>query len=413
LRWQVSKGLGTLEGHLATGGFNALKRALAMAPDALTKEVEKAHLRGRGGAGFPAGVKWGFVPDSDGPRYLVVNADEGEPGTFKDRYLLSEDPFQLIEGSLVAAWAAKLTRGIVYLRGEFKAIAREFEGALEQARRGGYLGHNILGSGLDFDMEVCLGAGAYICGEETALLESVEGRPGRPRLKPPFPAVAGAFARPTVVNNVETLSAMPLILGMGGDAFHALGVEGDGGVKVFGLSGHVKRPGLYEFGMGKNLRQFIYEEGGGILGDLELKAVIPGGSSTAVLLPDEIDIPMSFDGLLAAGSMLGTACPIVIAEGTSMVEVASRIANFYAHESCGQCTPCREGCGWLARTLQQIISGAGNQEDIELMLSLCDGIVHRTICPFGEAVALPIAAIVKKFRHEFEEAIAGGGHDNL
>jgi NADH-quinone oxidoreductase subunit F len=409
LRWQDLKELTTLEGHLAAGGFSALKKALATAPETVREEVAKAHLRGRGGAGFPAATKWGFVPATDGPRYLVVNADEGEPGTFKDRYLLSEDPFQLIEGCLITAWAAKLTHGVVYFRGEFKEIADAFRKAIERAREGGYLGRNILNSGLDFDLTVRLGAGAYICGEETALLESMEGRPGRPRLKPPFPAVAGAFGRPTVVNNVETLSSIPVILTMGGVAFHALGVEGDGGVKIFGLSGHVKRPGLYEFGMGKNLKELIYQEGGGILGDRELKAVIPGGSSTPVLLPNEIDIPLSFQGLQQAGSMLGTACPVVIAEGTSMVEVASRIANFYAHESCGQCTPCREGCGWIARTLKQIIDGEGTKSDIDLILSLCEGIAHRTICPFGEAVASPISAILTKFRHEFEEAIAAGG----
>jgi NADH-quinone oxidoreductase subunit F len=408
LRWQDLKNLTRLEGFLTAGGFNSLQKALAISPEAVGEEVAKAHLRGRGGAGFPAATKWGFVPETEGPRYLVVNADEGEPGTFKDRYLLNEDPFQLIEGCLITAWAAKLTHGIVYFRGEFKAIADRFGEAIEQARAGGYLGRNILSSGLDFELTICLGAGAYICGEETALLESLEGRPGRPRLKPPFPAVAGAFGRPTVVNNVETLSSIPVILSLGGEAFHALGVEGDGGVKIFGLSGHVKRPGLYEFGMGKNLKALIYEEGGGILDDRELKAVIPGGSSTPVLLPDEIDIPLSFQGLLDAGSMLGTACPIVIAHGTSMVEVASRIANFYAHESCGQCTPCREGCGWIARTLQQIIDGGGEASDIDLILSLCEGITHRTICPFGEAVASPISAILTKFRHEFDEAIAAG-----
>jgi NADH-quinone oxidoreductase subunit F len=409
LRWRDRKDLCRLDGYKLAGGFRALRKALIMKPADIIAEVKKATIRGRGGAGFPAGQKWSFVPPGDGPRYLVINADEGEPGTFKDRALLAEDPFRIIEGAAIAARAAGLTAGYVYMRGEFLEIAVKFEKAISEARKGGYLGKNILGSGFSFELYVHLGAGAYICGEETALLESLEGKPGRPRLKPPFPAVKGAFARPTVINNVETIAAVPVILEMGGDAFHALGVQGDGGVKLFGLSGHVNRPGLYEFPVGKNLRELIFEDGGGIPGGLELKGVIPGGSSTPILRADEIDVPMTFDALRNAGSMLGTACATVIAEGTCMVQVALRVARFYAHESCGQCTPCREGCAWMASTIERIEGGKAALEEIDLLLDMARNIKGRTICPLGEAAALPIEALVTKFRDEFEAHIRAGG----
>lgn len=408
LRWKDGKSFKRLDAYLSSGGFLALRRALGMSPAEVVEEVKKAQLRGRGGAGFPAGTKWSFVPKGEGPRYLVVNADEGEPGTFKDRYLLSEDPFRVIEGALIAGFACGLTAGYLYVRGEFGEIARAFEDAIHQARRAGYLGSRIMSTSYSFDMYVHVGAGAYICGEETALLESLEGKPGRPRLKPPFPAVKGAFARPTVVNNVETIAAVPVILEMGGEAFYRLGVEGDGGVKIFGLSGHVKRPGLYEFPMGKNLKELIFEDGGGVLDDRPLKAVIPGGCSTPVLLPDEIDLPMTFDSLKKAGSMLGTGCVTVIAEGTCMVEVCRRIARFYAHESCGQCTPCREGCAWMAAIIERIENGLGSPGDVDLLLSVAEGIMFRTICPLGDAAGMAISALVKKFRSEFEEHITLG-----
>jgi len=408
LRWKDGKAFKKLDAYRAAGGFRALRRALAMKPAEVVDEVKKASIKGRGGAGFPAGMKWSFVPKGDGPRYLVINADEGEPGTFKDRYILSEDPFRVIEGAVVAGFASGLTAGYLYIRGEFAEIAHQFEEAILQARKGGYLGNNILGTGYSFEMYVHAGAGAYICGEETALLESLEGRPGRPRLKPPFPAVKGAFAKPTVINNVETIASVPVIMEMGGEAFCKLGVEGDGGVKLYGLSGHVKRPGLYEFPMGKNLKELIFEDGGGVLDDKPLKAVIPGGCSTPVLLPDEIDIPMTFDSLKKAGSMLGTACATVIAEGTCMVEVCRRIAHFYAHESCGQCTPCREGCDWMSQILSRMERGAGTLDDVDLLLSISANIMGRTICPLGDAAGMAIPAFVRKFRAEFEEHVKSG-----
>lgn len=412
LRWNQGKDLTSLEVYRSEGGLASLRKALGMTPEAVREEVKKANIKGRGGAGFPAGVKWGFVPPTDGPRYLVINADEGEPGTFKDRYLLSEDPFRVIEGAIIAGYAVGLTAGYIYIRGEFLEIAQKFEQAIEQFREAGYLGNKVMDSDYSFDLYVHMGAGAYICGEETALLESLEGRPGRPRLKPPFPAVAGAFAKPTVVNNVETIACVPLILDMGGDAFHKLGVESDGGVKLFGLSGHVKRRGVYEFPVGKNLKEFIYEDGGGILDDRELKGVIPGGSSTPILLPDEIDVPMTFAGLAAAGSMLGTGCATVIAHPTCMVQVTLRIAQFYAHESCGQCTPCREGCAWMAGICENIERGVGKMEDIDLLLNVCDQIEGRTVCPLGDAAAMPIRALVTKFRSEFEEHVRTGACPN-
>ncbi len=401
--------LKTLAGYRAAGGFKGLRKALLLKPEDIVETVKKASIRGRGGAGFPAGVKWSFVPPPDGgDRYLVVNADEGEPGTFKDRHILSEDPYRLIEGCLIAARAAGLNRGFVYIRGEFKQIIRDMEKAIESARRAGYLGKKILGKDFDFDLHVHPGAGAYICGEESALLESIEGRPGRPRLKPPFPAVKGLFARPTVINNVETLALVPLVFELGADAFLELGVERDGGPKIYGVSGHVNKPGLFEFPMGKNLKELIYDDCGGILDGRTLKGVIPGGSSCPILLPDEIDIPLSFDSVAKAGSMMGTAGAIVIAEPTCMVQVALRVARFYAHESCGQCTPCREGCGWMARTIHQIEAGNGKPEYIDMLLELCDQVQGHTICALGDAAAMPIRAIVSKFRAEFEQHIAAG-----
>jgi NADH-quinone oxidoreductase subunit F len=408
LRFRKNPAVATLEGYRAQGGLAGLRKALSMKPADVIQEVKNSQLKGRGGAGFPAGAKWGFVPATDGPKYLVVNADEGEPGTFKDKALLAGDPFRIIEGAVIAAHAARLTAGFLYIRGEFAEIARSFEAALAQARKAGLLGRNVLGSGLSFDLFVHLGAGAYICGEETALLESLEGKPGRPRLKPPFPAVAGAFAMPTLVNNVETLACVPLVLEMGGEAFHKLGAPGDGGTKLFGLSGHVVRPGLYEFPMGKNLKELIFEDGGGVTDGRALKAVIPGGSSTPVLLPAEIDVPLTFDALKKAGSMLGTGCATVIAEGTCMVQVAYRIASFYAHESCGQCSPCREGCAWMAGTIRRFEEGTAGRDEIDLLLSIAGNIMGRTICPLGEAAAMPIEALVKKFRREFEQHVELG-----
>jgi NADH-quinone oxidoreductase subunit F len=379
-----------------------------MEPAEIIDLVKQASIKGRGGAGFPMGMKWSFVPKTPNPRYLVINADEGEPGTFKDRYLLSEDPFRVIEGAIITAWACQLDTCFIYIRGEFKDIIAKFEAALAAARETRLLGNRILGKSFNFNMHVHPGAGAYICGEETALLESIEGKPGRPRLKPPFPAVAGLFGRPTVVNNVESIALVPLVLELGPEEFLKLGLERDGGPKIYGVSGHVKRPGLYEYPMGRNLKELIYDDCGGIIDDRALKAVIPGGSSTPILLPDEIDVPMSFESLAKMGTMMGTAGVVVIAEPTCMVQVAYRIARFYEHESCGQCTPCREGCGWLYRIIKQIESGAGTMEQVDLLLDICDQIQGNTICALGDAAAMPIRAIVTKFQHEFEQHIREG-----
>ena len=396
--------------YQADGGYRPLKKALFKKPAQIIDEVKKANLRGRGGAGFPAGVKWSFVPrDTGKPVYLVVNADEGEPGTFKDRHYLRRDPHRLIEGCLITCFAVGAETAYIYVRGEFKAEIDVLEAAIEQARKAGLVGKKLQGTSFACEIYVHRGAGAYICGEETALLESLEGKPGKPRLKPPFPAVVGAFGCPTVINNVETIASIPVILDMGGDAWAALGVERDGGVKICGISGNVQRPGLYELPMGANLKAFIYEVAGGPPEGQPIKAVIPGGSSTPVLLPDELDVAMSFDTMSQVGSMLGTGCPTVIGEGTCMVKLATRIAHFYAHESCGQCTPCREGTPWMKKVLQKFEEGTARTEHIDLLLRICDNVEGNTICALGDAAAMPVRAIVKKFRHEFEAHVEAGG----
>ena len=402
-----------LNAYLKSGGYQTAKKAFQMDPAAVEAEVKKAALRGRGGAGFPAGVKWSFVPRNTGkPIYLVINADEGEPGTFKDRYFLEHDPHQLLEGCIITAWAVGVRTVYIYIRGEFVKAAETLERAIEDTRKAGILGKRVpnkLGMDFSVDIHVHRGAGAYICGEETALLESLEGRPGQPRLKPPFPAVVGLFGCPTIINNVETIAAVRVILDKGADWWLSQGVsERDGGTKLYGVSGHVKRPGVYEFPLGKNLKELIYEDCGGILDDRELKLVIPGGSSTPCLLPDQIDISMSFDEVPKAGSMMGTAGVIVVAEPTCAVALAQRLAKFYAHESCGQCTPCREGTGWTERILAKIESGLGEEGEIDLLLQVCDRIEGNTICALGDACAMPVRAILKKFRHEFEEHIRLG-----
>lgn len=391
------------------GGYEAAKKALAMGPDAVLAEVKKASVRGRGGAGFPAGIKWGFVPrDTDKPKYLVVNADEGEPGTFKDNYYLSHDPHRLIEGCIICMVTLNIETCYVYIRGEFFNQIAVVERAIQQAYAAGHLGDNALKSGKKLNMYVHTGAGAYICGEETALLESLEGKPGQPRLKPPFPAVVGAFGCPTVINNVETLASVPLIIDRGAEWFMSLGVERDGGSRIVGISGHVKNPGLFEVGVGVTLRDMIYGPGGGVLEDRAIKAVIPGGSSCPVLTPDELDVPMTVEAMQKAGTMLGTCGIIVIAEGTCLVKSLQRISHFYAHESCGQCTPCREGTGWLARILDNIEAGRGQQSDLDMLLDIADQIGGNTICALGDAASLPVQSFVRKFRRDFEAHIEHG-----
>ena len=398
-----------LEGYEADGGYRAARKALDMTPDEVIEEVKKANLRGRGGAGFPAGVKWGFMPrDGDKPNFLCVNADEGEPGTFKDRALLRHDPHQLMEGIIIASYAIRAEHCYIYVRGEMWEEKEILNRAIGELRGKNYLGKGIFGTGNDLHVAVCTGAGAYVCGEETAMINSIEGRRGEPRLKPPFPAQVGVFGCPTTVNNVETVSNVPHIINNGGEWFASLGVEHDGGTRLFGVSGPVKKPGLYERPQGYNLKRLIFEDAGGLIEGKKLKAVIPGGSSCPVLLADEIDIPHSYDSLAGAGSMAGSAGVIVIPEDTCAVAAMANLAAFYAHESCGQCTPCREGTHWLNLIIQRIEAGGGRMEDIDLLLDICDNMTGTTICPLADAAAMPMRAFVTKFRREFEEHVKLG-----
>jgi len=398
----------SIETYLATGGYEALRKALGMTPEQIIEEVKLSNLRGRGGAGFPAGMKWSFVPrNSPKPKYVVVNADEGEPGTCKDRLLMEHDPHQLIEGILIAGLAVGAHTGYIYVRGEFRYVIEILDRAIDQARQRGYLGKNILASGFDFELYTHTGAGSYECGEESALLESLEGKRGVPRIRPPFPAVAGAFQCPTVLNNVETFSAVPAIIRDGGTAFAALGIPRNGGTRLFCLSGHLNKPGVYELPMGFNLLRMIHEVGGGIPGGKKLKAVIPGGSSCPVLKAEECDIAMDFDSLARAKSMLGSGGVVVMDEDTCMVQAAMRIMKFYAHESCGWCTPCREGTIWLKKLLGRFHAGEGSRGDIDLIGDVAKNMLGRTFCPLGDAAAMPTIAFVEKFRDEFEAHLEG------
>jgi NADH-quinone oxidoreductase subunit F len=391
------------------GDYSRLKKWLSGTPEALLEEVKKASLRGRGGAGFPAGLKWSFVPQDTGKqKYLAVNADEGEPGTFKDRYWLEENPHPQIEGCILCCYAVQASVCYIYIRGEFQKGISVTEQAIVDAYAKGYLGKNIMGTGFDLEMYVHPGAGAYICGEETGMLESLEGKPGQPRMKPPFPAVEGLFGCPTVINNTETLVNVPIILEIGADAYNALGTEKNGGTKLWGISGHVKKPGLYEFPLGMNLKEIIYDHCGGILDDRELKGVIPGGASCPILTPDEIDISADFDSLKSVGSLLGTCGVIVIAEPTCIVQALLKLSSFFAHESCGQCTPCREGTGWLERILQTIEAGNGTDEHIEMLTDVCGQMEGTTICALSDAAAWPVQGVLKKFMPELKAHVDQG-----
>jgi NADH-quinone oxidoreductase subunit F len=395
----------TLREYEAAGGYRALRKALALEPAAIIDAVKKSNLRGAGGAGFPAGLKWSFVPkDHPGPKYLAVNSDESEPGTFKDRYILERDPHMLIEGAIICALAVGIETIYVYVRGEYVFQQECLDAALAEAYAAGCLGDNVLGSGRRVHVHTHRGAGAYICGEETGMLESLEGKRGMPRLKPPFPAIVGLFGKPTVINNVETLACVPLIIDMGAEAFAKLGCERNGGTKIFGVSGHVARPGLYEFPMGITTRAVI-DRCGGMRGGRALKGVIPGGSSTPVLTPAEIDHPLDFDTCRKIGTMFGTAAVIVMDETTCMVDACARIAKFYEHESCGQCTPCRDGTGWMWRIAQRIEDGQGRPEDIALLLGVSDNVFGNTICALADGAAMPISAFVKKYTDEFRAHI--------
>jgi NADH-quinone oxidoreductase subunit F len=393
-----------IDTYIKNGGYRALPKALKeYSPDDLIEMVKKSGLRGRGGAGFPAGLKWSFVPkDSPKPKFLLCNADEGEPGTFKDRWLIEKDPHQLIEGIIISCYAIGAHRAFIYIRGEFAFGAERLQSAIDEVYQKGYLGKNILGFGFDLDLDVYRGGGAYICGEETSLMESVEGNRGNPRLKPPFPASVGVYKNPTVVNNVETLSNVPHIILNGADRYAKLGMPKSTGTKIFSLSGHVNKPGNYELPMGTPIRELIYDHGGGIKDDRKLKAVIPGGVSTPVLTSQSLDVKMDFESLFEAGSLLGSGAVIVMDETTCMVKVAYRLSKFYEHESCGKCVPCREGTRWIRMIMERLENGKGREEDIDLLLDICTNIAGKTICPMGDAAVVPIMSTIEKFRDEYE-----------
>lgn len=398
----------TLAVYQSRGGYRSWEKVVRdLKPEQLIEEVKASGLRGRGGAGFPTGMKWSFVPkDSPKPKYLVCNADESEPGTFKDRLLIEQDPHAIIEGTLIAAYAIQSHTAFIYIRGELVAGAKILERAVEEACRAGYIGKNIFGSSYDLDVIVHRGAGAYICGEETALLSSLEGGRGWPKVKPPFPATHGLFGCPTVVNNVETLAALPWIIERGAAAYAVMGTEKSKGTKLFSVSGHISRPGVYELEMGYPFKKFLEEDCGGVPNGRKLKGVIPGGGSMPVLRPEEIEkVNLDYESVQAAGSMLGSGGVIVMDDTTCMVRAASNIARFYAHESCGQCSPCREGCHWMEKIFHRIEDGEGQTGDLDLILNISGNIMGNTICPFGDAAAMPAAAFIRKYRDEFEAHI--------
>ncbi len=397
----------SLEEYEKDGGYKAAREVFdRFDSKSLIEEVKRSNLRGLGGAGFPPGIKWSFVPQDTGkPVYLVVNADEGEPGTFKDKYIMRHVPHLLLEGIIIASYANNVHKAYIYIRGEYTQPYLKLKKALEEAYAKGYLGKNIFGKGFDLEIVIHRGAGAYICGEETGLLESLEGKKGHPRLKPPFPAIVGLFGCPTVINNVETLSYLPFILNRGAEWFAALGSEKNGGMRLFSVSGHVKKPGIYELPLGTPLREIIYQHAGGIRNDNQLKAVVPGGLSAAILTPDEIDVGMDFDQLRALNTMAGSAGIIVMDETTSMVEALLVTMRFYAHESCGQCSPCREGTGWVYRILSRVAEGKGRLEDIDNLADICSFMGGTTICALADGAAMPLRSYPAKFRSEFEEYI--------
>ena len=399
----------TLEAYLRRGGYEGLRKAIGMEPGQVIEMVKASGLRGRGGAGFPTGMKWQFVPkDSPKPKYLCCNADESEPGTFKDHVLMERNPHLLLEGCAIGCHAIGAKVAYLYIRGEFYHVQLVLEAAIEEARAAGYLGRNVLGSGFDCEIYVHRGAGAYEAGEESALLESLEGKRAQPRIRPPFPAVVGLYGCPTAINNVETLCNVPLILTRGPEWFAGLGPEKNGGPKLYCISGHVEKPGVYEASMHVTLRELIYGHAGGIRGGRALKAVIPGGSSTPVILPDQLDAQASFEGLAKAGSMLGSAGLIVMDDTTCMVWLAENLLHFYRHESCGKCTPCREGTDWLVKILHRIESGEGSMRDIDLLLSISGNIEGKTLCPFGDAAVAPVLSTIQHFRQEYEAHVREG-----
>jgi NADH-quinone oxidoreductase subunit F len=399
----------TLKVYQETGGYESLKKAMNMSSDDIINEVKASALRGRGGAGFPTGMKWSFVPrQSPKQKYIVCNADESEPGTFKDRYLLERDPHSLIEGMLIAAFALGSECCYIYYRGEYNYLIDIMDKAIEEARAKNLVGKNILGSDFSCEVFTHTGAGAYICGEETSLLSSLEGYRGHPRMKPPFPAIEGVYASPTVVNNVETLTSVPQIIEMGGIAWRDLGTEKSGGTKLWSVSGHVKKPGVYELPMGyKDMEKFIMEDCGGMLrSDKKLKAVIPGGSSVYIMNAEQIigkNVTLDYEGLVEGGSMVGSGGFIVMDETVDVMESTKNLTEFYKHESCGWCTPCREGTDWLVKIFNRISIGEGRPEDAQLLLDICDNIEGKSFCPLGDAAAWPIQSAIKRFPEDFKK----------
>ena len=405
---RFGQGAAAVERYLELDGYQAVKKALGMGADKVIDEMKKSNLRGRGGAGFPTGMKWSFVPkESPKPKYILCNGDESEPGTCKDRLIFEHDPHAVIEGVIIAGIAVGSHQGYIYIRGEYRYLVDIMEKAIAEAYAKGFLGKNILGSGYDFECAAHTGAGAYEVGEESALMESLEGKRGIPRIRPPFPAVVGLYGGPTVINNCETLASAPHVILSGGDWYANLGTPKNGGTRLFCLSGHVNRPGVYELPLGYNLKKMIYEVGGGIRHGRKLKAVVPGGSSTPLLTADEIDVAMDFDTLMKMQSFLGSGGVVVLNEDTCMVKFAQRVMRFYAHESCGWCIPCREGTDWLKKTLTRFHAGGGLKKDIDNIQYLAENMLGRTFCPLGDAAAMPIISIVKKFRSEFEDHLEG------
>jgi NADH-quinone oxidoreductase subunit F len=404
-------GIDKLDVYRQYGGYEALAKALReYQPDQLVDLMKASGLRGRGGAGFPTGMKWSFLAKNNMPRYLCCNSDESEPGTCKDRVIMERIPHRLVEGVIITSYACNVTTAFIYVRGELALAARQVEQAVQDAYAAGLIGKNILGSDYSLDVIVHRGAGAYICGEESALMESLEGRRGYPRLKPPFPAVVGLYGGPTVINNCETLATIPPIVANGAEWYASFGTEKSKGTRIFSLSGHVKKPGTYELPLGTPLRTLLYDEryGAGILDDKEIKAIIPGGSSTFILTPDTIDTPLDYESVAAAGSMLGSGGVIVMNEDTCIVGAVLRMSEFYRDESCGKCTPCREGTFWMTEILERLEHGHGQMKDIDLLLDICDNIAGKSFCPLGDAATTPVGSSIRKFRAEFEYHVTHG-----
>ena len=399
----------TIDAYKRNGGYKAAEKALAMDPDAVIQLVKDSGLRGRGGAGFPTGMKWGFIPQGDNKEhYLVVNADESEPGTCKDMPLLMANPHVLVEGVIIAAYAIRAKHAFIYIRGEVTHVARRLNKAIADAYKAGYLGKNVFGTGHDIDLVLHIGAGAYICGEETALLDSLEGFRGQPRLRPPFPAIAGLYARPTVVNNVESISAVPAIVANGAEWYQSMGTEKSKGATLYSLSGHVNNPGQFEAPLGITLRQ-ILELAGGVRNGHKLKFWTPGGSSTPLFTDAHLDVPLDYEGVAAAGSMLGTKALQIFDETTCVVRAVLRWTEFYKHESCGKCTPCREGTWWLVQILRDLENGKGTEADLAKLLDLCDNIMGRSFCALGDGATSSITSSIKYFRDEYIAHLTNGG----